>query len=148
MLPQIYDAYIRTGKVELIFLDFPLQMHERALAAAFAAACAGDQGKFWEMHDQLFGHQSQLSRDGFLAFGDEIGLDRAVFEKCLAGSRHRSAIQEDLRTASVILGVTGTPAYAIGRRLPKDKVEILEVLPGGQEFAALRDRLDAALAVK
>ncbi len=148
MLPQIYEAYIKTGKVELIFLDFPLRIHERAEGAAYAAACAGDQGKFWEMHDQLFGHPNQLSRDGFLAFADELGLDRAAFEKCLSGSKHRGAIQEDIRTASVMLGVRGTPAYAIGRRLPKDKVEILEVLPGGQEFVTLRERLDAALAVK
>ena len=56
VLPQVGQNFIHTGKVELIFLDLPLQMHPFAFKAAQAASCAGDQGKFWDMYYELFGN--------------------------------------------------------------------------------------------
>ena len=60
MLPQLYEEYVRTGKVELIYLDFPFETDPRALRPAEAAACAGEQGMFWDMHHTLFANQNAL----------------------------------------------------------------------------------------
>jgi protein-disulfide isomerase len=61
-LPQLDQEYIKTGKIKYVFNNVPLdQLHPSAFKAAEAAECARDQGKFWEMHDQIFAHQKTLS---------------------------------------------------------------------------------------
>jgi protein-disulfide isomerase len=57
--PEIKAQYIDTGKVRYMFRHFPLSFHSEAELAAQAAECAGEQGKFWEMHDTLFANQSE-----------------------------------------------------------------------------------------
>ncbi len=59
-LPQIKQAYIDTGKVRLIYRDFPLAFHPGAEPAALAANCAHEQGKYWEMHDKIFEEQLKI----------------------------------------------------------------------------------------
>ena len=59
-LPAIERRYVDTGKVLLAFRQYPMDRRPLAQKAAEAAICAGDQGKFWEMHDQLFAHQGRL----------------------------------------------------------------------------------------
>lgn len=146
MLPQVREKFVRTGKVELIFLDLPLDMHSNAFKAAQAAACAGDQQKFWEMYHQLFANQRELAPEKLPGHARKVGLDVDAFQKCLASGRHDGGIREDVRTAG-ILGISGTPAYLIGRRLPDgDKVEILDTIRGLPPYEELEKRLDAFLA--
>jgi protein-disulfide isomerase len=148
VLRQVYEKFVRTGKVELIYLDFPLQMHPYAFKAAEAAACAGDQKMFWEMHHQLFANQGALAPDRLPAQAEEAGLDVAAFQKCLASGHHAGGIREDVRTAQN-LGITGTPAYLIGRRIPGgDKVEILETVKGLTPYETLEQKLNALLTAK
>lgn len=105
-------------------------MHSNAFKAAQAAACAGDQKKFWEMHHQLFANQRDLAPEKLPGHARQVGLDVDAFQKCLDGGRHSGEIRKDMRTAGN-LGIAGTPAYLIGRRLPGgDKVEILETIKG------------------
>ena len=137
--------FVRTGKVELIFLDLPLQMHPHAFKAAEAAACAGDQKKFWEMHHSLFANQRDLAPERLPTYAKQLGLDVAAFEKCLSSGRSGAGIREDMRAAQ-ILGITGTPAYLIGRRLAgSDKVEILEVVKGLPPYEYLEEKLNGFL---
>lgn len=56
-LPQIKKNYIDTGKVKFVYRDFPLNIHPMAEPSARAANCAGEQGKYWEYHDKIFGEQ-------------------------------------------------------------------------------------------
>ncbi len=63
--PQIKKNYIDTGKVKMSFKDFPLSFHQSAQKAAEAARCAGDQGKYWEMHDKLYSNQESLGVDNY-----------------------------------------------------------------------------------
>lgn len=131
VMPQIGEVYVQNGKVELVFLDHPLQRHPQAFQAARAGACANEQGKFWEMHRELFSHQDALMPDRYPGYAKEAGLDVAAFEKCLAGRKHDGAIRDDVRTAEMVLGIDWTPAYLLGRRVPGgDKVEVLEILHG------------------
>lgn len=146
MLPQVYERFVRTGKVELIALDLPLQMHPHAFKAAEAAACAGDQSKFWEMHHQLFADQRALGPGQLPTHAEEIGLDVAAFQKCLASGRHAGGIREDIRLANS-LGVTGTPAFLLGRRIPgTDKVQLEEIVKGLPPYEVIEEKLNALLA--
>lgn len=146
MLPQVYTEFVRTGKVELIFLDLPLQMHSRAFKAAEAAACAGDQDMFWEMHHLLFANQRALAPEQLPGYAEELGLDVDAFKECLGSGRHVREIQEDVRTAHR-LGITGTPAYLLGRRLPGgDEVQVLDVVHGLPPYEALEQKINALLA--
>lgn len=146
MLPQVREQFVRTGKVELIFLDLPLDMHSHAFKAAEAAACAGDQKKFWEMYHHLFSNQRELAPEKLPAHARQLGLDVDAFQKCLSSGRHAAGIREDLRTAG-ILGIGSTPTYLIGRRLPGgDKVEILDKISGLPPYEALAKKLNDFLA--
>lgn len=146
LLPKVYETYVRNGKLELMFLDLPLQMHPHAFKAAEAAACAGDQKKFWDMHHLLFSNQRALAPERLPGYAKELELDLPAFEKCLASGRHVAAIREDMRIAEN-LGIRGTPAYLVGRRIAgSDKVEILEVIKGLPPFETLANRLNALLS--
>lgn len=147
MLPQIYERYVKTGKVELIFLDDPLAMHPRAFEAARAAQCAGEQERFWEYHDRLFGEAfGRLSPADLLGHAEALGLDTAAFEECLESDRHSAGIHGDaqwLRTA----GVSGTPAFIFGRRIPdSSRVEVEGIVRGAAPLANMVGVIDRLLA--
>jgi|SRR6185436_11803729 len=145
VLPQVYEKFVRTGKVELIFLDLPLPMHPNAFKAAEAAACAGDQKKFWDMHHILFANQRALAPEQLSGYAEELGLDVPAFQKCLSSGKHAAELREDMRTAQT-LGITGTPAYLLGQRLPGgDKIKILEVVRGLPPYEELEKMLQALL---
>lgn len=146
VIPQVYEWLVRRGKVEIVFLDMPLQS-PTSLKAAKAAACAGDQNKFWEMHDRLFEHARTLPQNRFPEHAAAIGLDADAFQKCLDSRKHETGIHEDTRVARTMLGINGTPAFVIGRRVPgsKDKVEVLETIPGLVSYADLEMKLNAYL---
>jgi len=74
VLPQLTKEYIDTGKVKYFFQDFPLDMHAHAMNASEAALCAGEQGKYWQMHDQLFAHRDALESTNLTAYAAAIGL--------------------------------------------------------------------------
>ena len=148
MLSPIYEKYVSTGKVELIYLDFPLNMHPHAFKAAEAAACAGDQNMFWEMHHLLFANQKALSPDRLPGYAKELELDVAAFEKCLSSGRHGKGIREDIRVVRG-LGITGTPAYLLGRRIPGgDKIEVLEIIKGSKQSGGIEEKINALLVSK
>src|SRR6266545_3208524 len=148
VLPQVGKKFIHTGKVELIFLDLPLPMQPHAFKAAEAAACADEQGKFWDMYYELFGNQNALAPDQLPERAEAAGLDVTAFQKCLAGKKHDAAIREDMRVAQV-LGVTGTPAYVLGRRIQGgDKVEVLDVIGELPPYEELEKRINALLTAK
>lgn len=146
LLPKVEEKYVRTGKVELIAIDLPLEIHPQAPKAAEAAACAADQGKFWEMHDHLFANQRDLAPEKLLVYAGQVGLDVPAFEKCLAGGQHGAAIRQDMEEAQT-LGIRKTPVYLIGRRVPdSDKVEILHSIGGLPPYDYLEKKLDELLA--
>jgi protein-disulfide isomerase len=145
VLPQVYDKFVRTGKVELIYLDLPLPFHRNAFKAAEAAACAGDQNKFWEMHHELFANQGALAPEQLSGYAGELGLDVAAFQKCLSSGKKAPGIREDVRTAQN-LGIGSTPMYLLGRRISGgDKVQILDSIKGAQGYEVFEEKINALL---
>lgn len=147
VLPQVHEKYIRTGKVEHVFVDLPLDIHPHAFKAAEAAACAGDQKKFWEMHHHLFANQGDLAPEKLPDHARKLGLDVAAFQKCLASGRHAAGIRQDVKEVNA-LGIISTPAYLIGRRVPGGKVDILHSIGGLPPYDYLEKKLDELLAAK
>ena len=141
------QAYIKTGKVKYIALDFPLEsIHQNAFKAAEAARCAGAQGKYWEMHARLFANQGALGLNDLPAHAEALGLDRAAFQPCLESGRYAEAIRKDLADGQQA-GVTGTPSFFLGVTEVNDsKVKALRQLKGAQPYTAFQTTIDGLLA--
>jgi protein-disulfide isomerase len=109
-LKDVLEKY--KGRVRLVFQDFPLSIHKDAPKAAEAAACAGDQGKFWEMHDQLFQNQDKLTVPDLKRHATSLGLDAQSFSTCLDSSRHAADWKRTMALGQGY-GVSGTPAFFV-----------------------------------
>lgn len=141
-LPQIKKDYIATGKVKLVYRDFPLvQIHPGATPAAEGTECAEDQGKFWQMHDAIFDEQEKLgsgtvqfTADDVKKWAANIGLDTSKFNQCLDSGKYKAEVEKDLADGSAA-GVNGTPATFINGRL----------VSGAQPFAAFKVIIDEEL---
>jgi protein-disulfide isomerase len=103
------------NKIKLVYRDFPLPMHPKAPKAAEAAHCAGDQGKYWEMHDKLFSPGAKLELADLKTAARDVGLDGTKFDKCL-DSGEKSKEVDMHRKAGDEAGVSGTPAFFINGR--------------------------------
>lgn len=99
------------GKIRLVFRDFPLGFHRNAIPAAIAARCAGLQGKYWEMHDALFG-AGELNETVYGELATGIGLDATAFAACRADPSQIAAVNLD-QAEGARAGVSGTPAFFI-----------------------------------
>src|SRR5882672_2541146 len=101
--PRLKKDYINTGKVKLVFRDYPIvQIHPEALLAAMAADCANDQGKYWQYHDKVFREQDK-GEDGLVRFkaadlkkwAKDTGLDAAAFNGCVDSQKYRDEVAKD-----------------------------------------------------
>jgi protein-disulfide isomerase len=113
----IDQRYVETGKVRFIYHDFPLPQHDNAVIAAAAARAAGEQGKFWPMHDLLFARQRTWSTSTNIqpllsSYAEAIGLDRQAFEHVLTSEKYVSALQA-ARQQSGQRGVQATPTFEV-----------------------------------
>jgi len=100
------------GKVRLVFRHFPLSFHPNAEKAAEAAACAADQGKFWQMHDKMFTNQQKLAVEDLKLLAKDIGVDQGKFDKCLDSGEKAPLVSADEKDGEQA-GVSGTPAFFI-----------------------------------
>ncbi len=115
-------------RFNFIIRDFPLgEIHPRGFVASEAAACADEQGKFWQMHDKLFQNQERLSDLDLKLYALQAGLDMAQFNTCFDGRRYREEIEIDIADGKAA-GVVGTPTFFINGvkvegAIPKDVLE-------------------------
>jgi protein-disulfide isomerase len=109
------------ARIQIVFRHFPLQIHNHALEAAYAAAAAGLQNKFWEMHNLLYENQSIWSQVGefrpiLINFAGQIGLDIPRFTRDMDGLQVMSLVQDDTQRGAA-LGVNSTPTVFINGQL-------------------------------
>jgi predicted DsbA family dithiol-disulfide isomerase len=134
--PILRDVLARYGtKVRLVYRQFPLRMHRDAAKAAEASLCASDQGKFWELHDRLFGDQADLELDRLKAAAAGLGLQAEAFSGCLESGKYKSAVAYDIEEGTRN-GVSGTPTCFVNGRL----------LTGAQSFAAISQVVEEELS--
>ena len=132
LFEQVLDKY--PDSVKIVFKHYPLSFHKQALPAALAAMAAGEQGKFWEYHDELFLHQSSLSSQKYMEIAQNMDLDLKKFSLDRMRPSLRNKIEQDIADAQKA-GLTGTPTIFVnGRKLKK------------RDFGSLTKLIDSELA--
>ncbi len=138
------DDYIKTGKVRMIFRNFPFWGPESTAAAA-AGGCAEDQKQLWAYHDSLYraeiadGHESNgnLNRALFLKLASDLKLDMTAFTACLDGNKYADQVSQDYSDGQKA-GVNSTPTTFING----------QKITGAQPYADFKTAIDAPLKVK
>lgn len=133
--PQIKTDYIDTGKVKLVFRQFPLSFHPFAQKAAEASLCADEQGKFWDYHDKLFANQQKITVPDLKQYAADLKLDTTKFNDCLDNNKMADKVKQQ-STSGGSYGVSGTPSFFVNGNL----------FVGAQPFAAFKQKIDAELA--
>ena len=140
--PDVRTKLVNTGKVRMRFMDYPLPMHKNTWDASLAAACANDQGKFWEMHDVIFQYQDRWSgettsrpRSVLADLAKGIGLDMSKYDACMDAETHRAKVQAHLQEAER-LQVAQTPTFIIGGKK----------IPGALPYDTFKKLVDEELA--
>jgi protein-disulfide isomerase len=143
-LPTLKTEYVDTGKVRYIFRDFPIdKIHPQARKAAEAAHCAGEQNKYWEMHDLLFQNQNALKAENLQAYARSLGLEATAFDACLEQGKYAAKINTDYTDGSAA-GITGTPSFFIGKTGSNETIEGT-LIRGAQPLPAFRQEIDRLL---
>lgn len=142
-LPRIKKDYIDSGKLKYVFKDFPLAFHKKAPKAAEASHCAGEENKYWEMHDLIFENQRQMDLPYLISYAEKLGLNVQNFEKCLEESRYAEGIKKDI-AAGKSNGVTGTPSFILGIQNKQGEVEG-KTIRGAQPYATFKTAIDSML---
>jgi protein-disulfide isomerase len=135
-LPKLEERYIRTGKLRLVFRHMAI-LGEASVTASLAAACAQDQGKFWDYHNTLFANRSALAFTStrLKRYAADLLLDQTAFASCLDGKTHAGRIESEGLMGRA-LGMNGTPAFLINGQLAI----------GAYPFDVFQRGLDAILA--
>jgi len=114
LLPRLKRDYIDTGKLRYILHDFPLAIHGQAKYAAVVANCAGEQGRYWKMHDLLFKNQRRLDPRLYLNLASDIGLEPGQLSDCLTNPDSVTQVDKDVLYGQS-LGVSDAPEFFVGR---------------------------------
>jgi protein-disulfide isomerase len=123
------------GKVRLVYRDYPLPFHPQAEKAAEAAHCAGDQGKYWEMHHKLFANQKALEPPALKGYAKDLNLDQPKFDKCLDAGEKAKLVEANKKAGEQV-GVSGTPAFFVNGVM----------LSGAQPYEEFKSVIDQELA--
>jgi protein-disulfide isomerase len=122
-------------QLRFAFRHFPLaKMHPHARKAAEAAEAAGAQGKFWEMHDVLFHHGTELELGNITRYAEQLGLDIPRFKAEIQSEKYAPRVQEDL-ASGVRSGVNGTPTFFLNGTRHN----------GGYDYDALRAAIESTM---
>jgi protein-disulfide isomerase len=126
-MPTIQERLIDTGRLRWRYRDFPLQMHSFARLAAHSAACADEQGKYWDQHDRIYEGQQDWSgaRDAgplFRGYAKAVGLDLGRYDGCMNSRKYAGRIQASYNEG-IQLGVSSTPTLMVGDRLYRGRFD-------------------------
>ena len=140
--PDVKARIIDAGLARLTFYDFPLPQHRNSPAAHNAAACADDQGKFWQMHERIFLGQDQWNTQAasnpkpfFEQYAKDVGLNVRVWEECFDERRHQGRIMANLAEGER-RQVRSTPTFIVGGKM----------YPGSVPYDFLKAIVDSAVA--
>ena len=133
--------------MKYVFMDFPLPMHGQAMKASEAALCAGDQDKFWEMHDRLFANQNALSPEALAKHAEALGLDTTQFKECLDSGKYAAQIKAAMAEGQKA-GITGTPGFLLGFIEADGKVKATKKISGAVPYANFKATIDEMLSSK
>jgi protein-disulfide isomerase len=124
--------------------DFAAQ---RGPKVAEAARCAGDQNKYWQMHDTLFANFGKYDEKQLASYVEKIGADPTLFQKCVSSGNHATEVQKGIESGSQA-GVDGTPTFIIGLIDPEhpEQVKTVQRIVGAQPLDSFASAIDQVLA--
>ncbi len=146
--PELVKNYVEAGKLKYVLREFPIEsLHKKAFKASEAALCAGDQGKYWEMHDLFFQDQQKLGPEDLKAHAEGLGLEMAGFQDCLDGGKYAERIRQDQKDGTDA-GVRGTPSFLVGLTDPDDptKIRATKFIRGAQPYVLFKSVIDALIS--
>lgn len=146
-LPSIEENFVNTGKVKIVFRDFPIpNIHPNALSAHVAAECANIQGKFWQYHDILFSRQQEWNKlenpqaiEKFSTYAQELDMDPS-FNSCMQSQQPLAEISHDMEDAKKY-GSTGTPSFFVGN----EKLGFVKI-EGAKPYEVFSNLINSQLA--
>jgi protein-disulfide isomerase len=126
-MPTIEERLIKTGRLRWRYRDFPLQQHPFSRLAAHSAACADEQGKYWEQHNRIYEGQAEwaAARDAgpvFRRYAQAGGLDLGRYDACMKAGKYAGRIQASLNEG-IQVGVNSTPTLLVGNRLYRGRFD-------------------------
>jgi protein-disulfide isomerase len=126
-MPTIEERLINTGRLRWRYRDFPLQQHPFARVAAHSAACADEQGKYWDQHRRIYEGQAEWAASGNAApilrkYAGAAGVDLGRYDACMRAGKYAGRIQAD-QNAGLALGVSSTPTLLANGRLYKGRFD-------------------------
>jgi protein-disulfide isomerase len=146
-LPAIVKDYVGAGKVRYVFRDFPIPaLHPNAQKSHEAAHCAGEQGKYWEMHDRLFANIRGQEPHELTAQARALKLDVQKFEQCVASGRHAATVKKAVEEGQRV-GVQATPTFFVGVSADGRTVQATRMLRGAQPYERFKGLIVTALSV-
>ena len=98
--------------MRIVWKHFPLDFHQNAFPAALASAAAAEQGRFWEFHDKVFANQQKMTKEQYVQYAKDLGMDVKKFEDYIDKKSGKPLIDADSNEGKS-LGVTGTPAFFV-----------------------------------
>ena len=147
-LPRILKNYVDNGKVRYAIKEFPLTaIHARAGKASEAALCAGDQGKYWEIHELIFKDQRKLRDSDLVAHAESLSLDVDQFKSCLADGKYTDRVKADVSLGAKA-GVRGTPSFLLGLTGADGSARFraTKALRGAQPYRAFEEAIEELIA--
>lgn len=144
----LLSSYVADGTVYFVYRSFGEFIGPESSAAAEAGYCAGDQGKFWEMHDIIFANQTgenvgAYSDRRLVAFAKEIGLNMDDFNNCFDSGKYADAVAQDAKDG-LLAGLQATPSFVLTYVVNGEtKTKLIE---GAQPFEVFQQEIEAALA--
>lgn len=147
VLPELVRDYVKRGKLRYVFRDFPIDSaHPQSHRLHEAAHCAGDQGKYWEMHDRLFDNPHRADPKDLASHARALGLDVLRFERCLADGVHVARVRQGVADGEKAR-VRGTPTFFLGlTELDGKPIRPQRLIIGAQPYAAFKQAIDGLLA--
>ena len=145
--PQIIKDYVKTGKVRYVVRQFPLKaIHPKAVKASEASLCAGDQGKYWEMHDRIFQKTKAFEQKEWVRHAEALGLDMGSFKDCLENGKKTQKVNRDLKEGTA-LGMRGTPGFFFGRTDPDNpnKFKAVQMIRGAHPYPQFKQIIEKLL---
>lgn len=138
--PTLIKEYVDTGKVVLVFKNFPIASHPGARPAALAAWCAGEQRKFALLHDWMYRLRG-LQETDLQAGAKQVGLDLMSYESCRTSDRAKKSVEAD-RAEGERFKIPGTPTFFVGKVLADGRVQALSAFVGSRKIEEVRPIVD------
>ena len=143
--PEIQKNYIATGKLRYVVIDYPLPDNLPAVRASEAVHCASEQGKFWEMHEEIYFEQESL--DDIDSIASSINLDMDKFKACMRSKKYEAIVGKNIALGTN-LKIPSVPGFIIGKidsSNPK-KVKGITYIRGAKSFAHFQQEIGKVLA--